>query len=352
MEKEERKKNIMQACRRLQEGNSKGTSGDDHLTSEGGQSGSTSVSGRGRGAGSVDLSDVASGRGDGTRGSTGSSLDLAVRDLSDGSLAGGGLADSGLDLAVGDLGDGSLADTSGSLDLAVGDLSDGSTASGSLDLTVRDLGDDLRLASRGLDLAIGDLGNLGGRGGGLDLTVGDLRDSRGRSGSDLAISSTADGGARANDVDVDLRALVAGGLVVKVVEGTAQALVEDGRVTKGKSAVAADRPARGVDGTSLGRLVELELVVGGDVASAALVVSQDTVGEGHGEDLALREVTLGGGAGDVNNRDGELAIVRGLAASWGALLRGNGRSDTLRCGGSKASKGGGNSKNLHCDNSR
>ena len=108
----------------------------------------------------------------------------------------------------------------------------------------------------------------------LGLTVGKLRSSS---------ASTLD------NVDVDLVALVASGVVVEVVEVAAQALVEDSGAAEGEGAVAASRPASSVDGASLSRAVELELVVGGDVTSAVLGVGEDTILEG---DLKLLGVVL------------------------------------------------------------
>ena len=180
--------------------------------------------------------------------------------MGDGSASGSSSA--GLDLAVGDLGDGSASGSSSAgLDLTVGDLRNGSTGCAGLDLTVRDLGDG---SGRGL----------------LGLAVGELRSSAlGRSGARAA----------ADDLDGDLVALLAGGLVVQVVEVTAQALVESGLATKSKRAVGASGPASSVDGASLGRAVELELVVGGDVTGAVLGVKEYTVLEG---DLKLHGVVL------------------------------------------------------------
>jgi hypothetical protein len=89
-------------------------------------------------------------------------------------------------------------------------------------------------------------------------------------------------------VNEDLLALSTLGLVVEVVESTAEALVPDGRVTKSESAVGTSGETSGVDGTSLGRTIELELLVGSNVTNAALVVSEDTVGEGHLEHLGAR----------------------------------------------------------------
>ena len=114
----------------------------------------------------------------------------------------------------------------------------------------------------------------------LGLSVGKLRGSSGGAGaSNLGT----------DDVDGNLVALVALGLAVQVVEVTAQALVEDGGAADGEGAVRASGPASSVDGTSLGRAIELELVVGGDVTSALLRVGEHAVLEG---DLKLLCVVL------------------------------------------------------------
>ena len=312
----------MQARRRLQESDGHGTSGDEHLSGEGREGSSTSVGKRAGGG-----NDSAVSRASGT---TSRGLDLTVGDLGD-RLADGGR---GLDLTVRDLSD---RLSSGSLDLAIRDLSDGDTTSGGLNLTIGDLSD--RGTGRGLDLTIRDLSDSLGGGGGLELTVANL-------GSSASGSSTTS----LQDVDVDGRALVASGLVVKVVEVTAQALVEDGRATDGKSAVAADGETRGVDGTGLGRLVELELVVGSNVTSAALVIGQDTVGKSDSQDLVLTslEAALGGG-GDVSNGDAEGTVEAGLAALRSGLLGGDGLGDTLGKGDDSTSKGSSDSEGLHVD---
>ena len=88
---------------------------------------------------------------------------------------------------------------------------------------------------------------------------------------------------------MNLVALLAGGLVVKVVEVTAQALEEDSAATECKRAVAASRPASSVNGASLSRAVELELVIGGDVTGAVLGVGENAILEG---DLKLLGVGL------------------------------------------------------------
>ncbi len=84
-------------------------------------------------------------------------------------------------------------------------------------------------------------------------------------------------GDESETLDGDRRALRSPVPVVKVVEVSAAALVEDVGATKSQATVSADRPTRGVDGTSLGWLVELELVVGGDVSCASLRVGQNTI---------------------------------------------------------------------------
>jgi hypothetical protein len=259
-------------CRKRLEGDNEAEEGDN-----GGSADSVGLVGRAlEGSGRVD------GTGSGRSGGSG----------------GGAVAVRSLDLAVGDLGDGALGRSS--LDLTVGDLGDsGGRAGGSsagLDLAVRDLGDGSASgsSSAGLNLTIGNLRNGSTRCAGLDLSVRDLGD-RGGSLLGLAVgelrSSVRGRGASAgtDDLDGDLVALLAGRLVVQVVEVTAQALVENGLATKGKRAVGASGPTGSVDGTSLGRAVELELVVGGDVTSALLGVKEYTVLEG---DLKLHGVVL------------------------------------------------------------
>jgi hypothetical protein len=336
------KESIHASERRLQDGDGQSTSGDEHLSGEGGKDSSTSE-GKRLGGGS----DSAVGSTGG--GTTSRSLDLTVGDLGDGLSSAG----RGLNLTVGDLGDGLAG--GGSLDLTVRDLSDGSSGrSGSLNLAVRDLGDS-DTSSGCLDLTVGDLSD-GGTGRGLDLTIGDLGDSLGGGGSlELTVANLSGSTAGSNttsleDVDVDGGALVTSGLVVEVVEVTAQALVEDGRGADGKSAVAADGETRGVDGTGLGRLVELELVVGSNVTSTALVVSQDTVVKSDSQDLGLTSIeTALGGGGDVSNGDAEGTIEAGLAALRSRLLGGNGLGDTLGEGGGDTGEGSSDSEGLHVD---
>ncbi len=71
-------------------------------------------------------------------------------------------------------------------------------------------------------------------------------------------------------VDVNRGALSSPRSVVEVVEVAAQALVEDAGSPKSKGAVCAVGETSGVNSASLGWGIELELVVGSNVASASL----------------------------------------------------------------------------------
>jgi len=259
------------------------------------------------------------------------SLDLTVGDLRDGSTG------RGLDLTVGDLGDWRA---SWGLDLTIGDLRDWG-ASWGLNLTVGDLRD--WRAGRGLDLAVTDLGdwrtgrslnltvtNLGDGGDSRagDLTVRDLGDNWG--GGDLAVRDLRSGAAALVDsLNVDWAALLGGGLVVKVVEGTAQALVESGVTTNGERAVVADGPARGVDSILLDGVVELELLVGDDGTGAALVIGEDTILKGDGKSLGLTllECHALGWGGLVDDLNLEGSVVVGRALARGGLWHGVGGDD-------------------------
>ena len=89
--------------------------------------------------------------------------------------------------------------------------------------------------------------------------------------------------ATTNGLDVDRRALRGIVRVVQVVERAAQALVPHCITTDGERAVGADGEPRGVDGASLWWVVELELLIGRDVASAALRIHENTIVEGDDE---------------------------------------------------------------------
>lgn len=139
----------------------------------------------------------------------------------------------------------------------------------------------------------------------MQLTVRDLRDlanrnsSRGRSHLGLAIAEGGDDSGGYNlrsddlsitylacitttfhDEDLYRRALRSPGAIVKVEEIATGALIEDSRAAECEGAVTASREAGSEDGTSLGRLVELELVVCGNVPGAALSILEDSVLQG------------------------------------------------------------------------
>lgn len=80
--------------------------------------------------------------------------------------------------------------------------------------------------------------------------------------------------------------------VVEVVEAARQALVEDGGRTQGERAIVASGETGSVDGTSLRRSVELELVVGDNGTSAVLLVLEDTIVKVEDEGVGATAVTL------------------------------------------------------------
>lgn len=96
-----------------------------------------------------------------------------------------------------------------------------------------------------------------------------------------------------HDDDLNGIALLGPPAVVQVVEAAGAALVEDGGAAQGERAVAAVGEAGREDGAGLGRAVELELVVGRDVAGALVVVGQDAVDELRDQDA----IAGAGGAG-------------------------------------------------------
>ena len=71
--------------------------------------------------------------------------------------------------------------------------------------------------------------------------------------------------------------------VIQVVKATAAALPPDTAVTKGQSAVLANREARGVNGTGLWWVIELELIVGGNVTCSTVCVFENAIVESEGE---------------------------------------------------------------------
>lgn len=274
-------------------GSGTGGSGSDRDRDDG-----SARSHSGSGSGSLglavgDLADGSRSRADGTwarSGKTGGSLGLPVRDLADGSR--GGSTSRDLRLPVGELADGSRSWADGSrarsgknswsLGLSVRDLADRGawSASGSLGLSITDLGDGSTGSSSDLGLSVGNLSS--------DTDAGSGR---------LAITLLADGGtaggATGQDIDENGLALSGPAAIVQVVEATAQALVPDGGATEGEGAIVAHGEARGVDGIALRGLVELELVVGGNVTSAALGILQVAVAQGEDEGSFVTAGALG-----------------------------------------------------------
>ncbi len=93
-------------------------------------------------------------------------------------------------------------------------------------------------------------------------------------------------GTRATTVDglnVDLIALVSLLVGVDVVKLSTQTLPPDVLGTNGKSLVGAKGEASSIFSPSLGGSIELELVIGGDIASSASLVLQDTALESEAE---------------------------------------------------------------------
>lgn len=131
------------------------------------------------------------------------------------------------------------ADGGGGLRLAIRDNSD---SGGRLGLAVR-------------------AGGVGGQVSGAGSGRGGYRGGRGgRAGSAAA--------AAGDHVQSNRRALWRPVGVVQVVEVAAKALIEDGGITKRDGTIATNREARGDKGAGLGRGIELELVVVGNVGSA------------------------------------------------------------------------------------
>lgn len=123
-------------------------------------------------------------------------------------------------------------------------------------------------------MTVGDLADWswGGRAGGLAVWLNGL-DSSGRS------NGSRWGSIAANHDNVNWGALAGIVLVVEVVEVSTEALVPSRIGAESELSVLADRETSGIDGTSLGWVVELELIVRGDVASAALCILKDTTRE-------------------------------------------------------------------------
>lgn len=150
-----------------------------------------------------------------------------------------------------------------------------------------------------LDLAIANLAHGDGDGGGLDLglAVRQSGDDGGdaHAGGDRGLHGAAAVGLLAGAGHGDnLNGLALSGpaAVVEVVEVTGAALVEDGGAAEGEGAVLAGGEASSVDGASLGRSIELELVVGDNGTGAVLAVLEDGVLEAQDKGLVAGAVAL------------------------------------------------------------
>lgn len=125
-------------------------------------------------------------------------------------------------------------------------------------------------------------GNTSGGGADLRLAVAKIAHNGGSdnlSADNLAIARLVGATAREND-NLDRGALGGPVAVIQVVEVARLALIPNGGATKGEGAVVASAEASGVDGTGLRGLVELELEVASNIASAALSIGQDGVRQG------------------------------------------------------------------------
>jgi hypothetical protein len=188
-------------------------------------------------------------------------------------------------LSIRDLGDRNGSGRTGwGLWLSIRDLrDDGAARSGwGLRLSIRDLRDDGAARSGwGLRLSVRDLSD--GRGcGSLRLSIRYLGDSPNGSSRRLAIRALTNWvAARTTWEEIDEDGLAVRGplAVIQVVEVAAQALVEDVGSAEGKRAIVAGGEAVSVDSSGLGRGVELELVVGGDISSSSLGILQFAIGQ-------------------------------------------------------------------------
>lgn len=149
-----------------------------------------------------------------------------------------------------------------------------------MQLTVRDLRD---LANRNSD---------GGRSD-LRLAIAERRDNScglDLRSDDLSITGLTGVATTLHYQDLDRRALWSPGAVVKVEKISTRALIEDSRAAECEGAVSTSGKAGREDCTSLGRLVELELVVCGNVSSSALSILDDSVLEGRNQNAVGRTI--------------------------------------------------------------
>ena len=145
-----------------------------------------------------------------------------------------------------------------------------------------------------LDLTIANLANGNGHASGdnLGLAVAQSGDngSLDNSGSDnLAVGNLRDSVLTAtwHSDDRNRLALLGPVLVVQVVEGARKAAVEGLGVAQGEHVVLTNGEAAGEESTGLSGLVELELVVRGDVANAILRILGRAILQSHDEDTSL-----------------------------------------------------------------
>lgn len=193
-------------------------------------------------------------------------------------------------------------------------------------LAIADLGD------RGIRLAVSLYGN--GYSCCFWLAIRELRHRR----RHRSRSCRGTGGAT-DDLDVNRTALRRPIRVVQVVEAAGVALVPERRSAKRQRRVTAHGEASGVNGASLRWIVELELVIAGNIASAALGVLENAACQSENEEsggavwtgLALDQIALGA-RGHVYNSDLEATRVAARASRRGRRRRRNSRGDALRDG--------------------
>lgn len=89
------------------------------------------------------------------------------------------------------------------------------------------------------------------------------------------------------------RALCRPRAIVEVVEGATEASIEDVGSTKRKRTIVANREACGDDSSGLRRSIKLKLIIGSDVADAALLIFENTVLERNGKRIWLFAVQDG-----------------------------------------------------------
>lgn len=151
-----------------------------------------------------------------------------------------------------------------------------------------------------------------------------------------------------DSLDVYLVALVTLFIGVDVVELSAQTLPPDDGATEAEGIVGTQGETRGIDGSGLGRGIELELIIGSNIASPISLIFENASGESEGEDaieLSLRsksgniQADVGVGAyldlcrvgADVHDLDLEGSGGIWLATLGRARGRRDGFGDSLRC---------------------